>query len=251
LTGPPDAAAPAVLVVDDDDGVRQLTALALRRAGYLVIEAQNGPAALDTISAGNIGLVVLDIGMPGMSGTEVVGSLRRQPETATLPILLVTGSGDQHSVIEGLAAGADDFLTKPVRLDELVARVQAHLRSKAAWSKRIEDELQARRNVVAALGALRPSTDPEEIAENVITELATRIDSDFLAVLQLDQDGRLIELATYNRIDGIRRGGVTLPSELAGTLVAHARSGPWLDELGPALANDRPSHDGRHHHRDA
>jgi EAL domain-containing protein (putative c-di-GMP-specific phosphodiesterase class I) len=67
-------------------------------------------------------------------------------------------------------------------------------------------------------------------------ELAKRIESDFLAVLQLDQDGRLIELATYNRTEGIRRGGVTLPSELASTLVAHAESGPWLDELG--LADD-------------
>jgi EAL domain-containing protein (putative c-di-GMP-specific phosphodiesterase class I)/DNA-binding response OmpR family regulator len=226
----------AVLVVDDDLEVRQLATLALRRAGYVVLEAANGRAALDMINAGNIGVVVLDVGMPEMSGTQVVEALRRHPETATLPILLMTGSGGDQGVIEGLAAGADDFLAKPVRLDELVARVHAHLRNKAAWSERIADELQARRNVVAALAGLRPSTDPEETAENVIMELAKRIESDFLAVLQLDQDGRLIELATYNRTDGIRRGGVTLPSELASTLIAHAESGPWLDELG--LADD-------------
>jgi len=226
----------AVLVVDDDAAVRQLTTRALRRAGFEVLEAADGRTALGMIDAGNIGVVVLDVGMPGMSGTEVVEALRRQPETATLPILLMTGSGGDQSVIEGLAAGADDFLAKPVRLDELVARVQAHLRNKAAWSERIADELQARRNVVAALAALRPSTDPEETAENVIIELVKRIESDFLAVLQLDQDGRLNELATYNHADGIRRGGVTLPSELAITLIARAMTGPWLDEFG--LADD-------------
>lgn len=130
-----------ILVVDDDDGTRGLVAFALRRAGFEVLEAPSGQAALDVVHTTAVGLVVLDIGMPGMSGTEVVQALRSRSETATLPILLMTGSGEEDSVIQGLAAGADDFLPKPVRLDELVARVNAHLRRQGAWSRVVEDGL--------------------------------------------------------------------------------------------------------------
>ncbi len=238
MSGSEAVPAGAVLVVDDEEDVRRLTGLSLKRAGFEVIEAANGAAALTAVESSNVGMVILDLRMPGMSGIEVIQALRRQRETATLPILLMTGSGDDQSLVEGLAAGADDFLAKPVRMDELVARVQAHLRSKAAWSERIADELQARHNVVAALSSVRPSADPEETAEAVITELAARIESDFLAVLQLDQDGRLVELATYSREGGIRRGGATLPSELARELIAHAQAGPWLDQ-GADLHPDR------------
>jgi EAL domain-containing protein (putative c-di-GMP-specific phosphodiesterase class I)/DNA-binding response OmpR family regulator len=228
-----------VLVVDDDDAVRQLTALALRRAGFAVQEAPNGAAALDLVESEEIGLVVLDMALPGMTGTEVVETLRRQPETATLPVLLITGSGDEHSVLDGLAAGADDFLLKPVRLEELVARVRAHLRSTNLWSARIADQLRARQNVISALGALRPSDDAVETATRVVAELATRIDADVLAVLQLDQHDRLIELATFNRIDGVMRGGSTLPSDAARDLVSRTKEGPWLN--APALLDSAPA----------
>jgi PAS domain S-box-containing protein len=130
-----------VLVVDNDDGNRDLVAFALRRAGFEVLEAPNGQAALDVVQTTAVGLIVLHMRMPGMSGTEVVQALRSRSETATLPILLMTGSGDEDSVIRGLAAGADDFLPKPVRLDELIARVNAHLRRQGAWSRVVEDGL--------------------------------------------------------------------------------------------------------------
>ena len=227
----------AVLVVDDDDDVRTLTCLALRRAGYAAIGASNGQDALHEIASGRISLVVLDVSMPGMSGTEVVAELRRQPETATLPILMMTGSGDEHSIVDGLAAGADDFLAKPIRLDELVARVKAHLRIETAWSARIAEELKARHDVVAALGALRPSDSPEETAALVVAELAARTDNDYLAVLQIDQDGRLVELAAFNSEEGVRRGGFALPSELARGLIGHALVGPWIDQIGSSDQN--------------
>ena len=115
-----------------------------------------------------VDVLVLDIGLPGMSGTDVVRALRQRSDTATLPILLMTGSGTDRSVIEGLEAGADDFLAKPVRLDELVARVRAHLRSRAAWSGIVEDELRVRANVVGALSRMALSSDPESAAEAVV-----------------------------------------------------------------------------------
>ena len=228
-----------VLVVDDDSAVRNLVALALRRAGFDVVEADNGPSALQVVEAQGVGIVVMDMGMPGMSGTQVIEALRGRPDTATLPVILMTGSGDQFSVIQGLGAGANDFLAKPVRLDELVARVRAHLRVQEAWSLVVQEELRARQNVVAALGALRLSPVPEEAAAAIVAELAKRTDTDFVGVTQLAQGDRLLELATYNRVAGVRRGGSALGPTLARDLVDRARSGPWIEEILPLDADVR------------
>jgi EAL domain-containing protein (putative c-di-GMP-specific phosphodiesterase class I)/DNA-binding response OmpR family regulator len=220
-----------VLVVDDDEAIRALVTFGLRRAGFEVFQAPDGPAALDIVRAEVIDLVVLDLRMPGMSGTEVVTALRARPETATLPVLLMTGSGDQDAVIRGLGAGADDFLAKPVRLDELVARVHAHLRKQTAWSNMVEDELRARARVVDALGRLAISSDPAEAAETIVRELTTRTDSDKVAVLQVGPGGELRELATFDRLSGVRRGGHPLALPGALEILAHARAGPWVEEV--------------------
>ncbi|HEX7399721.1 MAG TPA: EAL domain-containing protein [Candidatus Limnocylindrales bacterium] len=124
-TTAPDA---PVLIVDDDAAARELVATQLRREGFETREAASGEAALRLIAAEAIGLVILDMRMPGISGTDVILALREQPDTATLPIMVLTGKGDEYSLAASLGVGADDYLTKPIRLDELVARVRAHLR---------------------------------------------------------------------------------------------------------------------------
>ncbi len=229
MAGTPRAA--SVLVVDHDAVTRGLITYALRRAGLKVIDAETGKAALHLVLTKTIALVILDVAMPGMPGTDIVQALRIRPETATLPVLLMTGSGDYDSVVEGLDAGADDFLPKPVRLDELVARVQAHLRTQAAWSGVVEAELRIRAGVVAALGRLVIPSSPEDAAEAVVNELAKRTASDLVAVLQLGAGDQLHELATYDRAVGVRRCGRTLPAAQARTILARARSGPWVDEV--------------------
>jgi EAL domain-containing protein (putative c-di-GMP-specific phosphodiesterase class I)/DNA-binding response OmpR family regulator len=231
----------SVLVVDDDDTIRALVAFALRRAGFTVLEAPGGEASLALVAAETVDLVVLDMTMPGMSGTDVVRALRSGSDTATLPILLMTGTGDEDSVIEGLDAGADDFVPKPVRLDELVARVNAHLRRQAAWSQVVEDELETRAAVVAALGHLAISSVPEEAAEAVVRELGNRTDSDFVAVLQVGADGQLNELATYDRAAGVQAGGRPLAPTIARHVLARARGGPWVEEVAAGTGSATPS----------
>ena len=233
VTARPSDSPNPILVVDDDAGGRALVALGLRRAGFEVLEAASGEAALGVVEREVVGLVVLDMGLPGMSGADVVRALRERPQTATLPVILMTGSGDEHSLVAGLGAGADDFLAKPVRLDELVARVRAHLRSGAAWLSAVEDELHARSTVVEALGHLTLSAVPEEAAEAVVAELARRTASDFIAVSQLVHGDRLHELATYNRIAGVQRGGSLLGPNLSRDHLARARQGPWVEDVVP------------------
>ena len=232
MSGPVSPGA-AVLVVDDDEGVLALVALALRKAGFDVIEATSGTVALEAIEHQSIAVVVSDVGLPGMSGFDVVRAIRLRPESATLPVILMTGSGDNDSVIEGLSAGADDFLPKPVRLDELVARVRAHLRTKSAWSQEIEGELRTRAGVVAALAHLTPSSGPNEAAMAVTAELVGHIDCEFVSVLELVRGEGLLELATYTRLAGLGRGGQLLHPSVARKVLARARQGPWVEEILP------------------
>jgi EAL domain-containing protein (putative c-di-GMP-specific phosphodiesterase class I)/DNA-binding response OmpR family regulator len=237
-----DPAAGCVLVVDDDPAIVRLMALSLRRAGFEAIEAASGAEALRIIERQKVAIVVSDMGMPGMSGLEIVHELRRRPETATLPIILVTGSGDGDSVIAGLDSGADDYLTKPVRMDELIARVRAHLRTQAAWSSVLHDELRVRAGVVAALGSLTASTDPEQIAETVVREVSRRTDCAFVSVTQATDQASLVVLASYNRQEGVRRGGEHVPADLAEYLLSRARTGPWVEKVqgrmkGPPTAS--------------
>ena len=222
-----------ILVVDDDAATRELVAIGLLRSGFEVLEAASGEAALGLIESEAIGLVVLDLSMPGMSGIDVVRALRERPQTAALPIILLTGKGDDYALVPSLGAGADDYLKKPVRLDELVARIRAHLRRGAAWSSAAEAELHDRSRVVEALGRLTLSPVPEEAAETLVAELARRTACDFIGVMQLVPGDRLRELATYSRIAGVRRGGALLGPNLSRDRVARALLGPWFEDVVP------------------
>jgi len=119
-----------------------------------------------------------------------------------------------------------------VRLDELVARVRAHLRTQEEWARLADAELEVRSRVVRALGSLRASSDPEEIAETVVHEIAEQSSPDFVSVLQVTPEGTLQELATFTPAEGLRRGARLLPAETARQLIERAQSGPWVEDLG-------------------
>ncbi|MGN4160759.1 response regulator, partial [Streptomyces sp. NEAU-PBA10] len=119
-----------VLLAEDDASISEPLARALRREGYEVEVRQDGPTALDAGLRGGVDLVVLDLGLPGMDGLEVARRLRSDGHT--VPILILTARADEVDTVVGLDAGADDYVTKPFRLAELLARVRALLRRGAA-----------------------------------------------------------------------------------------------------------------------
>ena len=114
-----------VLAVDDDADLLALVAFALRQAGYLVVEAADGPAALAAFSREEPGLVILDVNLPGLDGFEVCRRLRA---TSKVPILFLTVRGSEEDLVRGLDLGADDYLTKPFSPRTLLAKVRALLR---------------------------------------------------------------------------------------------------------------------------
>jgi len=122
-----ESAAPGrrVLVVDDDEPSRSLMRQYLEREGYSVAEAGDGPAALRAVSAERPDVVVLDLGLPGIDGLDVLRSIRR---TSGIAVIVVTGRDEEVDKLSGFDAGADDYVVKPISLVELGARVRAVLR---------------------------------------------------------------------------------------------------------------------------
>jgi len=115
-----------VLVAEDEDGTRMSLSHVLRVEGYEVDEARDGIEAERLGVDGDYALVLLDVEMPGLDGVEVCRRIRAA--RPTVPIMMLTGRDTELDAIRGLDAGADDYVSKPFRLQELLARVRAHVR---------------------------------------------------------------------------------------------------------------------------
>jgi two-component system, OmpR family, KDP operon response regulator KdpE len=118
-------AGPTPLLVEDGEPARRALAGYLQRRGYEVFEADSVREAIRQWDAHRADLVLLDLGLPDLDGTEVIRRIRRE---ATTPIIILSARGDERDKIEGLEAGADDYLAKPFATDELNARIRAVLR---------------------------------------------------------------------------------------------------------------------------
>jgi DNA-binding response OmpR family regulator len=119
-----------VLLAEDDAAIAEPLSRALQREGYEVDVAGDGRATLERVRRGQVDLLVLDLGLPGMDGLDVCRRLR--PDFPDLPVLMLTARTDEVDFVVGLDAGADDYVGKPFRLAELLARVRALLRRRSA-----------------------------------------------------------------------------------------------------------------------
>ena len=118
-----------LLLVEDDPSIREIATLGLERAGFRVTATGDGRDALLRFRAGQFDLVVLDVMLPSLDGFEVCREIRRESQ---LPIVMLTARSELHDVVVGLELGADDYVTKPFELPELVARIKAVLRRSTA-----------------------------------------------------------------------------------------------------------------------
>lgn len=117
-----------VLVVDDEESIRELVKFHLLKAGYEVAEAEDGQAALQAVRRDKPELILLDLMLPGIDGLEVCRQLKGQALTSAIPVIMLTARNEELDKVLGLELGADDYMTKPFSPRELVARVKAVLR---------------------------------------------------------------------------------------------------------------------------
>jgi class 3 adenylate cyclase/CheY-like chemotaxis protein len=168
-----------VLVVDDQPPNIRLLEAILTPRGYQVHAASSGEEALKLLAGTEVDLVLLDIVMPGMDGYEVCRRIREQADTAYLPVVMVTASGDEQKV-KALEAGADDFLTKPINQSELLARVASLARIKryqdtirrqadelAGWNRELETRVETQVAQLERMGRLRRFLSPQ-LAELIV-----------------------------------------------------------------------------------
>ena len=150
-----DAVKGTILVADDNAGIREPLLELLRSHSYHVIEAADGEQAFLEICSQPVDLALLDVQMPGRSGFSVCRAIKSRPETRFVPVVLITGLSGAEDRMQGIEAGADDFLNKPVRREELLARVRSLVRL-----KRYTDELENAETVLCMLARSIEAKDP-------------------------------------------------------------------------------------------
>lgn len=117
-----------ILIVEDDMAIREMMAFSLRREGFDTYKAASGHEALEQLNQVHPDLIVIDWGLPDMSGIDLIDMIRRDDVIKEVPIIMLTARAEENDKVKGLERGADDYLTKPASMLELMARIRAHLR---------------------------------------------------------------------------------------------------------------------------
>jgi two-component system phosphate regulon response regulator PhoB len=131
-----------ILVVEDESDIRELIAYNLVKQGYRVIPSETGENGLRLVRSEAPDLIVLDLMLPGVDGLEVCRTLKRDPDTASIPLVMLTAKGEEADIVTGLEMGADDYLTKPFSPRVLIARIRAVLRRKSDEPLDEQEELR-------------------------------------------------------------------------------------------------------------
>ena len=243
---------PVIVLVDDDDGSRDAMARALQRVGYTVQPFASGEEALDRIrSADPVDVVVSDVRMPGMDGYELLRHVRSQ--RPDLPFLLVTAFADVEDAVNALQEGADDYLTKPVKMQELRQRVQLHLDRRALTNEnrrlrqrldksfgfegivghsrqmeRVLEKLKIAAPTRSTVLIVGESGTGKELVANALHQNSGRADGPFIAVNCGAIPGEILESELF----GHERGAFTGAHQRRIGLIESASSGTlFLDEI--------------------
>ncbi|MGB3201078.1 MAG: ATP-binding protein [Nodosilinea sp.] len=223
-----------ILVVDDTPTNLEVLFDFLSRAGFKVLFAEDGESALDKAHYAVPSLILLDILMPGIDGFETCRRLKASPDTAAIPVIFLTALTDTPDKIKGFGLGAVDFITKPLQYEEVLARVNTHLRLQALTrqlqdqNRRLEHEIQERKQAEAALRQqnqrshlfasvilkIRQSLQIDDILQTSVTEVKTILQADRVLVYRLWPNGTGSGVAEAVEPGLPQVMGVTFPEEI-------------------------------------
>lgn len=188
-----------ILLVEDEEKLARMVELELHYEGYEVTKAADGRTGLELALAGGFDLVLLDIMLPQLNGMEVLRRLRRESD---VPVLMLTARDTVMDKVAGLDSGANDYITKPFAIEELLARIRAALRNKGAGSKAAEGE-------VLTLGKLTMDCERHTVTVSGTAVELTRREFDLLRCL-LENRGKVLSRETLlDRVWGFDYVGET------------------------------------------
>lgn len=219
---------PIVLIADDDRSAGAFFEAALQREGFNTVLAGNGREALARLEEQACDLLLLDLHMPVMDGLETLLAIRASGRTQTLPVIMLTGAGDEVDRIRGLENGADDFLQKPVGVKELAARVRAQIRGRRALATELERARIERRRLADALEDLRGDIPLLTIASTLVERLPDSLGVDGAAILYFGAAG-VTSIASSGVIHRRFAPNSMVPERRGRELVERAAAGPWLE----------------------
>lgn len=169
-----------VLIVDDEENILELLKFNLCNSGFKVVTALSGEKALDLCQKESVDLVLLDLMLPDIDGLEICRRLKSQAKTNLIPVIMLTAKTEEVDKLMGFELGADDYITKPFQIRELVARVKAHLRRSSLYGK-TENE-QKEQSVTKAGDLLIDSATYEVLRDKTKIDL-TRKEFEMLKML--------------------------------------------------------------------
>ncbi len=207
----------SVLIVDDEPTNRTVCKGALKRSGYQVREATDGLVALESIQNDPPSVIIMDVMMPNMDGLECTRQLKANPDTRDIPIIIVSALAKGDNILAGLEAGADEYLTKPIRTNELILRV----RSMARQYRDREDLLRSytdRCEHVRALTCLvkfcretGASRTIDEILEHTISTVAQLAQSRRVSIMMPDEDQQRLSIRKSTGLDEELANAIQVP----------------------------------------
>jgi len=245
-----------ILVVDDRPSNLKILRMRLAAEGYQVLEATDGPQALDLADSGSPDLVLLDVMMPGMNGFEVCRRLKARHEGEFLPVIMVTARTETETIVKGLESGADEYVTKPFEVLELLARVKSMLRIRRMYqeNRSLRRQIAVRESVAPIISGSRAMARIEAILPQVSArasvvlltgETGTGKETLGRCIHQLGQSGRFVavncgalsEGLLESELFGHRKGAFTGANEdRVGCFEAADGGTIFLDEIGETSA---------------
>jgi putative two-component system response regulator len=235
-----------VMVVDDEPGVAEVLRRLLVKEGYSVDVFNGGQEALDALPTVRPHLLLCDVNMPGLTGIEVCRRIKQDPAYRLTPVVMVTGQAQRDARLEGLEAGADDFLAKPVDPQELMIRVRSLVRI-----KRYTDDLDSAASIIIAMALLIEARDGNTEGHchrmaNYATALGRALDLGEGDLQALQRGGFLHDIGMLAIPDAVLRKSGPLDPEEFELMKSHTTVGDSLCGNLRSLDSVRPII--RHHH---
>lgn len=186
-----------ILIVDDEAFFRDVLKDVLKEH-YEIIEGENGEEGISLALTQKPDLIIIDVVMPGKSGIEVCTVLKQQPETRKIPVVLFTSLSKKEDIVLGIKAGADDYITKPMCLPEVVARVDAHLRTKDYYHDLERQDLLLLLELSENISAIR---NPMTILRLIVEKMSEVIDVARCSIVSINKNGEACVKASSDLAD--------------------------------------------------